>query len=304
MKKLSLVSSLLCTALVFGCGDDGKPAATAGTSATSNTTNTTNNATEGGSSTDGGSDTNPTTSDGTSTTDASFIAMPDGGTGTKECDPWVQDCPPGEKCMPYSGDGDNSWESLKCTMVGMNPGQVGDVCTTEGGGTSGIDSCDVGHMCWNLDPDTGEGTCVKFCTGSPDQPTCDVPGTSCTIANEGVLILCLPQCDPLIQDCANEDLCIPNPMNPDSFICVLDASGEEGQEFDACEYANACDKGFVCLGPELSMKCDPMAQGCCIGFCDTTAPACTEATEECIAWYEMGMAPPGFENVGVCGIPA
>ncbi|MFZ6186222.1 hypothetical protein ACOXH8_46435, partial [Nannocystis pusilla] len=39
-----------------------------------------------------------------------------------------------------------------------------------------IDSCDVGHMCWNTDPDTGEGTCVRFCSGSPDAPTCDVPG--------------------------------------------------------------------------------------------------------------------------------
>ncbi|PCC66725.1 hypothetical protein SAMN02745121_00544 [Nannocystis exedens] len=326
MKKFSLVSGLLCTALVFGCGDDGK----AGASATNPTTNSTNNntgdATEGDTSTGNNSDTetpgtttsasattSPTsegpTSDTTAgpstegTTDNTFIMPPDGGGGTKECDPWVQDCPAGQKCMPYSGDGDNSWESLKCTPIMENPGQTGDPCTVEGSGVSGIDSCDLAHMCWNTDPDTGEGTCVKFCTGSPDAPSCDVAGTSCTIVNDGVLILCLPMCDPLLQDCQGGDLCIPNPMNPDSFICVLDASGEEGQEFDVCEYANACDPGLYCLGPELASECDPMAAGCCLAFCDISAPECTGANAECLAWYEEGMAPPGFENVGVCGLP-
>src|SRR5690606_24734 len=98
------------------------------------------------------SDTTPT-SDGTTDDTEGFIVPPDGGGGTKECDPWVQDCEAGQKCMPYSGDGDSSWESLKCTPVMENPGQTGDPCTVEGSGVSGIDSCDVGHMCWNTDQD-------------------------------------------------------------------------------------------------------------------------------------------------------
>ncbi|MFZ6179365.1 ribulose phosphate epimerase [Nannocystis pusilla] len=327
MKKFSLVSSLLCTALMFGCGDDGKPGASG--SATNPTTNSTNgnssDGTDGETSTGNASETDGTpgttttasspgttpttdgpTSDttaGTDTTDGTFIMPPDGGGGTKECDPWTQDCPPGEKCMPYSGDGDNSWESLKCTPVMENPGQTGDPCTVEGSGVSGIDSCDVGHMCWNTDPDTGEGTCVRFCSGSPDAPTCDVPGTACTIVNDGVLILCLPSCDPLLQNCPGGDLCIPNPQNSDSFICVLDASGEEGQEFDVCEYANACDPGLYCFNSELATECDPNAAGCCLPFCDLMAAECTGQNAECLALYEEGMAPPGLENVGFCGLP-
>jgi hypothetical protein len=317
MKKFSLVSSLLCTALVFGCGDDGKPGATGATNpTTNNTTDTNGDETEGDTSTGGattepvtttspGTTQNPTTGDGTTGTDTegTFIMPPDGGGGTKECDPWTQDCPAGQKCMPYSGDGDNSWESLKCTPVMENPGQTGDPCTVEGSGVSGIDSCDVGHMCWNTDPDTGEGTCIRFCSGSPDAPSCDVNGTSCTIVNDGVLILCLPMCDPLLQNCEGGDLCIPNPMNQDSFICVLDASGEEGQEFDPCEYANACDPGLYCMSSELATECDPMSSGCCLAFCDTTAPECTGQNAECVSWYEEGMSPPGFETVGLCSIP-
>jgi len=320
MKKFSLVSSLLCTALVFGCGDDGKPGATGATNPTTNDTNQTGDETEGDTSTGGNSATEPvtttnssqstnpmpTTDDGTTAgteTGGSFIMPPDGGGGTKECDPWTQDCPAGEKCMPYSGDGDNSWESLKCTPVMENPGQTGDPCTVEGSGVSGIDSCDVGHMCWNTDPDTGEGTCIRFCSGSPDAPSCDVAGTACTIVNEGVLILCLPMCDPLLQNCTGGDLCIPNPMDANSFICVLDASGEEGQEFDPCEYANACDPGLYCMSSELATECDPMSSGCCLAFCDTTAPECAGANAECVSWYEEGMAPPGFETVGLCSIP-
>ena len=30
---------------------------------------------------------------------------------------------------------------------------------------------------------------------------------------------------------------------------------------------------------------------------------CPGATQECISWYEEGVAPPGFENVGICAIP-
>lgn len=217
----------------------------------------------------------------------------------KQCDPWTQDCPPGEKCMPYSDDGDNSLESLKCVPVMENPGQAGEPCTVEGGGISGVDSCDLGHLCWDVDPNTGEGTCLKFCTGSPDQPMCD-PGFACT--NGETLIVCLPICDPLVQDCPASDVCIPNPQG-ESFVCAPDVSGEEGQEFDACEWANGCDPGHVCLSPDAASECDPMAVGCCIAFCDLSMPTCNGQNAECLPWYEMGNAPPGEENVGICVIP-
>jgi hypothetical protein len=317
MKKISFATSLLCSALLFGCGDD-KVEGTA-TNPTTNNTTKTSDGTDGMSSSESNSDgtTNVTTGQGNSgttggqqTTDgpdestgASFIKPSDGGTGTKECDVWTQDCPVGEKCMPYSGDGDNAWESLKCVPVKEPAGSIGDKCTVEGGGTSGIDSCAKGAMCWSVDPETGEGTCVEQCTGSPDMPKCSSAETFCLIANEGVLTLCLPGCDPLLQGCPNGDLCVPNPMDPNSFICVIDASGEEGQEWDVCEYANACDAGLLCANPALATECDPQGAGCCLPFCDLKMPACNGANQECLAWYEEGQAPPQYVDVGVCGIP-
>ncbi len=315
MKKISLLSSLFCSALLFGCGDDGMATAT---SATTNTTNTTNNGTDSAGTTTGQTtnttnSTNPTTGasgstgDGGTTGDStgcSFLDCQGSSTGVGpgiECDVWTQDCPDGQKCMPWANDGGSSWNATKCTDVMPNPGAPGDECTVEGNGVSGIDSCQKASMCWNVSQDTGKGTCVAFCTGSQEAPNCG-PGTNCVIANDGVLILCLPGCDPLTQDCPNNDLCIPQPMG-DGFVCVLDASGDMGAQNDPCEYANACDPGLICANPALATECDPQAAGCCLPFCDLSMPECTNMGAMCLPWYEMGMEPPGLENVGVCGLP-
>jgi hypothetical protein len=256
--------------------------------------------------------TDPPTTSTTSTTDATtsstgstgyeFIKPTDDGTGTKECDQWIQNCPEGQKCMPVSLDGDNAWESLKCVPIVPNPDGLGDPCMVFGGGVSGEDTCDEHMMCWHLDFETGIGQCVGQCKGSPDNPTCDDPKTNCLIAAEGVLTLCIDYyCDPLLQDCPNADLCVANPMDPNGFICV---SGEEGQTFDPCEYANACDPGLICADPLSAEECDPQAPGCCLPFCDLGAPpSCPGNGQECLPWFDVGQAPPGYENVGTCGLP-
>jgi hypothetical protein len=280
---------------------------TASDPTTASTSSGSTTGTSGDGSTSGTTAVDPTTGDpgsSSSSTTVSFVAESDAGNSTKECDQWLQDCPPGQKCMPYSGDGDFAWESLKCVDVKENPGTVGDPCTVEGNGVTGVDNCDKGLMCWDVDPETNEGFCVAMCVGTPDSPSCNVPNATCLVSNDGVLTLCLTQCDPLIQDCPGTSLCVPNPQNFVEFICFLDASGEEGQAFDACEYYNSCDKGFLCGNPGLGMECDPMALGCCLPYCDLSQPnECPGASQECLPWYEMGMEPPGYENVGICGIP-
>ncbi|WAS89663.1 ribulose phosphate epimerase [Nannocystis punicea] len=252
----------------------------------------------------------PTSEDTTEDTDTtgdttcSFIACDTSGGNEPppQCDNWAQDCPDGEKCAAFANDGGTSWNSLKCVPVEENGGAPGDPCTVEGNGVSGVDSCAFGSMCWNVDPDSGQGTCVGLCTGSPEAADCADSMTTCVIANEGVLNLCLPQCDPLLQNCMGNDLCLPNP-DDEGFVCVLDASGDTGVAFDPCEYANACDKGLVCQDPGFASECDPSALGCCLPYCDVTEPDCPGAGQDCIQWYEPGTAPPGLENVGLCGIP-
>lgn len=232
----------------------------------------------------------------------SFITEPDGGGPTNECDQWVQDCPMGEKCMPWANDGGSSWNATRCTEVADNPGQTGDECTVEGSGVSGIDTCEGGNMCYYVDPETNIGECVSLCFGSPEAPLCD-PGFACSISNGGVLTLCRAQCDPLLQDC-NNAACLPA-AGADAFVCIVDASGEAGAAGDACEFLNACDPGNACLDASAVPDCG--ASGCCSQFCDLTDPDpdafCDLTGQLCEAWFEEGEAPPDLEHVGVCAIP-
>ena len=215
----------------------------------------------------------------------------------EHCNPWDPDCPEGTKCMAWANDGGSSWNALKCAPLDPDPVGPGEVCTSENG-VSGIDNCDAHSMCWDVDGETQEGVCVAFCTGTEQDSMCD-PGFDCVVPAEGVLILCLPNCDPLLQNCPGDNLCIPS---GEQFICVLDGSGEAGLYGDPCEYSNACNPGLYCLNPEYVEGC--RAIGCCTPFCDTSRPLmCPGATQECIRWYEEGMEPPGFEHVGICGIP-
>ena len=233
------------------------------------------------------------------TNESNFIVPPDGGPAN-ECDIWAQDCPEGEKCMPWDNEGGSSWNATKCSPISPDPGQPGDPCTVEGSGVSGVDDCAISSMCWNVDPETNMGVCVGFCEGSENNPVCDDPDTGCSITNEGVLILCLPYCDPLIQDCADGEACYPE---PNGFFCSPDASGEMGVFGDPCEYLNVCDPGLFCADAVTVPDCAG-ATGCCSEYCDTSDPmaSCMGSGQECIPFYEEA-PPPGYEDVGVCIIP-
>ncbi len=249
---------------------------------------------------DSGSDTAPMTSG------VGFIEDPDGGGVSFECDIFAQDCPEGEKCMPWAADGGGAWNATRCSPIAENPGQAGDECTVEGSGTSGVDDCDIGTMCWDVDPETNSGTCVDMCTGDESNPVCEDPDTFCTIANDGAIVLCLPACDPILQDCPDGQACYP--IN-DGFACAPDASGEMGVYGDPCEFINVCDPGLFCVNPEVVPGCAG-AIGCCSEACDLSDPGgsaqCSGEAggQECVAWYEEGNEPPGYEDVGVCAIPA
>ncbi|MFY0536468.1 hypothetical protein [Nannocystis pusilla] len=151
----------------------------------------------------------------------------------------------------------------------------------------GGDSCDLASMCWDVDPQTHEGECFLRCTGSPEEPVCP-DGTTCVISNEGAFILCLPTCHPLMQDCPEGEACLAAGEGFGRFACVAEYSGDEGQAFDSCDYANSCDPGLLCAGPEAAVECDPNANGCCLPFCDTGQPGCPGAMQECLPWFDAG----------------
>ncbi len=244
----------------------------------------------------------PTTAVDTSTTSggedtevesAGFIELPD-FVGSIECSQWDQDCPPGEKCTAWANDGGNAWNATRCVPVVPDPDGVGESCTVTGSAVSGIDSCDVGAMCWDVDSETNTGVCRAFCSGSEVDPACQ-PDHWCTLTAEGVLTICLPTCDPLGQDCPPEQGCY---GIGDTFTCAPDASGKAGEFGDPCEFINACSPGLSCLSPDSFPGCK--STSCCTEYCDiTSADPCPDGFG-CEAVFAPGEAPPGDENIGLC----
>lgn len=216
------------------------------------------------------------------------------------CDIWAQDCPVGQKCMPISKDGDNNAESTDCSPVSPTPDAPGEPCTVEGSPLSGLDSCDATSMCVGADPETLEGTCAAFCTGSPDEPVCPAE-TSC-VGVGPVMAVCAPTCDPLMPACAPGQVCVSNPDDAETFVCAVDVSGDGGAIFDACDFLNDCDPGHHCGSADLAVECDPRALKCCLPFCDVNMPICSGEGATCVPWFEEGMAPAGLEDLGLCAV--
>jgi len=238
-----------------------------------------------------------------STTAEDFIIAPDGGlSGTIKCDHFAQDCPPGQKCVPWADDGGSNWNATKCVDV-TGDGAPGDPCFAPEGAAAGIDDCAVGSICWNVDQ-TLHGTCLRQCAGTPEAPICP-QNSFCEFTAEHIIALCLTDCDPLQQDCPGGDLCIPIP-DTSHFICVLDASGDLGQANDPCEFADACDPGLVCIDPlDASSACDPRSPGCCQPFCQLSDPTCPNPDQQCVALFDPRRPdlPPDYKDIGTCRIP-
>lgn len=264
---------------------------------------------DGGSSS-GGGDGGPTddgaTSDGDGTTsddgDAGFIEPFDGGIG-EPCDPTAQDCPnPDQKCTAYSTQpGDCCVDANKCVPI-IGDGKYGDPCTR----TEDNDDCDKGLFCMTKTTGgTGSGVCLEMCRpGDPD--TCTMSGGECISSGDGVLPLCGQRCDPLLQDCPERFGCY---AMYEWFVCWPPGhDAGEGRDGDDCYTLQSCMPGLVCVSSDVLADCTA-SDACCTSFCDSSQgtvanPACTHPDEECVPWYEAGMTPSGYEDVGACLVPS
>ena len=82
-----------------------------------------------------------------------------------------------------------------------------------------------------------------------------------------------------------------------------------GKQNDPCEFADACDKGLVCLNTaSASSACMQGSQGCCQPFCEFIEGqegTCPNPDQQSLQWFDPMMEiPPGFDDVGICSIPA
>jgi hypothetical protein len=240
-------------------------------------------------------DTSDTAND-TPVTSGSFYAGPEVDYGQiSQCDPFAQDCPEGEKCVGYASVG-GSWDANKCVPI-LGDGQAGDPCTY-GGTVESTDDCDAESFCWKVMDVEGEpvGVCTEFCQGDPDEPECPI-GTQCFLAYDGSINLCLPSCDPVLQDCEPGLACY---WSGSGFACSL--TTVDVALGDPCGFINDCAAGLGCMPAELLPDC--FGSACCASYCSLmVGAACAQPGTECSAFFEEGMAPLGYEDVGVCILP-
>lgn len=140
-----------------------------------------------------------------------FIESPDGGGAAFECDLFAQDCPEGEKCMPWANDGGDHWNATRCSPIEPDAGVSGDECTADGSGVSGLDDCELGALCWDVD-DMNMGTCAEMCVGDALDPICP-PNTWCFSNESGGPNVCLAD-DLCEADGACHCMC-PEGLDPD-----------------------------------------------------------------------------------------
>lgn len=211
------------------------------------------------------------------------------------CDALRQDCPPGEKCTA-AAIVHHSWDANVCVPVVDEPSAVGETCSNIGEPRDGHDTCEVGAICWNVSEE-GEGVCWAFCQG--DEYECPAD-SRCNLTGDGVLTLCVPSCDPVLQDCLAGESCL---YVGGSFSCVLDGSEGEGGYGADCVLAISCNPGLLCVDGMLVPECQQ--DGCCSPFCHLEeVDACPdqELGVSCIPFFEEGQADPGKEHVGICAL--
>lgn len=272
----------------------------------------TSTSTSGSASTSGSSSTTGRTTgltDGSASTeslDSLFVGPRDMGGPCDGCSIYTQDCPSGQKCIyveNYCSPGNLIYSD--CVPIPDDPAGVGEPCRIIDE-ASALDDCELGTMCWGVDPDTDEGVCRAFCMGSGwDDLYCTNPDETCAISSQGPGV-CVPRCNPLELDCARDEVCVPF----FGWVCFGASLDEIGGYGDPCQLTE-CGAGLICLDPSYmppGLPCEG-ASGCCTEVCDVTDPAgdlqCTGAAEgqTCQPWWEEGTAPPGFEHVGACALP-
>jgi hypothetical protein len=194
-----------------------------------------------------------------------------------ECDPFAQDCPPGEKCVPWTSNGGN------CVPI-LGDAAVGEPCSG-----LGFDDCDATSVCVG-------GICQPLCTGDEQMPSCP-QGYACSLPDYGSP-LCVQPCHPLTESCAASELaCM---WTGALFGCIgtADAQAPTGQH---CSDSTECASG-VCLGWDINVNCPFDAGGCCTDFCALSAGdgpcQVTNPNHTCEPFFVE--LPPGYEDVGIC----
>jgi hypothetical protein len=292
MSDVAHRSSLIVTLVIIACrpssgGFQPDSAATETTTSSSDTPDTTG--TIG-------------TTDVTGTTNTTVYENDDDSAGfihgfdllADECDIWGEDsCPRGFKCAP-SG----IVEDYGCSPLHPHPPAPYDPCATPWVPIG--DECEQGHWCFELGFESPQ--CLPLCRGTPDEPECDSPCSTCLVIGFSAPVgLCSQPCDPIVQDCPLGLRCIASPGYPP----LCQSAQGSALPFDSCTSPLACGPGLTCLGADRVPGCE--TEQCCTSLCDLLAvdpcPA-TDPPTQCLPWFEDDATKDACgPTLGVCASP-
>lgn len=228
--------------------------------------------------------------------DNGFVPEADMGGPIVMCDTFSQDCPDGEKCVPFIPEGESTWTGTRCVEV-TGAAVDGDPCLLESLQEPN-DGCDEDHLCWELiynEDNVLEGVCRPFCAGTSGNPTCE-EGASCLLT--GTINVCLQQCHPLFDDCGDAKGCYLN-GGQDFFVCQPISGGYD--EGAPCTFVNDCNPGLFCAADASLPDCISETGGCCTALCDTTGEETCTTPTECTPFFDP--APPNYDDLGLCVLP-
>jgi hypothetical protein len=210
--------------------------------------------------------------------------------------------------MPWSENADGTPDSTKCCSLVPNPKVPGDECTVQDYDGSCLDDCEAGSVCTVDRFNTLEGICTELC--DPDELDCG-PDAVCKpffemIEDAAIVPLCMPKCDPLAQDCDQQNrpgwVCLPDAIVQTQFMCTPPPPITQKDFGESCTLANECKPGLFCAPDAIVDGCQSESGFCCTFFCDLTEdPDPCPPPHDCT---DFDSPYPEWDDVGACVISA
>lgn len=219
----------------------------------------------------------------------------DGDSFTIECNPADEnDCDPDQKCAVVL-DTNNEQTLYKCVEndAYLSPFEICELSVNDG-----QDGCPSGTLCISISEDDSFGRCLPGCL---ETSQCDANGV-CLSGPFSDINHCATACDPLEAACPGGMRCL---AAVDRFGCQIGTEFDNAGQADECLGFDerGCAEGFVCQWGELIPNCLSASGMCCTSLCDASGDGseCPSPTQ-CFALFPNPA--PGFEELGVCLVPA
>ncbi|NVB38822.1 hypothetical protein G6O69_13355 [Pseudenhygromyxa sp. WMMC2535] len=226
---------------------------------------------------------------------------------TMQCEPYIQDCPEGEKCVwAVPENGSQRRDGAVCIPVTGDRQPFSTCSLPTGIGQEISDDCGAESFCLEVYGTADHGFCVPFAKDTADFTPCDdYPGTEYATENGSSFPdACLfYDCSPLLaESCPDEMRCVFYPASLYVTNICLNVPAEYELPVGApCDFGG-CGEGKLCAPQEWLPAC--AGERCCTQWCDLDSPSCaTEGTQCEFFPIPSEYDNPDYTNLGACLVP-